>query len=101
MLKDRRGGLSPEWSLIPYNNSLIAYRYSFLSDRANVEKYAPDDTTKQLLLRATWIGNDYAHYETKHEEINLNDLKSLINLSVEAIEKDIKVKNYIANIEHK
>ena len=42
-----------------------------------VEKYAPDDTTKQLLLRATWIGNDYAHYETKHEEINLNDLKTL------------------------
>ncbi len=41
-LKDRRGGLSPEWSLIPYNNTLIAYRYSFLSDKSNVEKYAPE-----------------------------------------------------------
>lgn len=66
-----------------------------------VEKYAPDDATKQLLLRATWIGNDFAHYESKHEEIDLNDLKSLIELSVDAIEKYIKVKNYIANIKHK
>ena len=65
-----------------------------------VEKYAPNDVTKQLLLRATWIGNDFAHYETKHEEIDLNDLKSLIELSVDAIEKDIKVKKYIANIEY-
>lgn len=40
LLKERRGGLSPEWSLIPYNNSLIAYRYDFLSVKANVEKYA-------------------------------------------------------------
>lgn len=66
-----------------------------------VEKYAPDDKTKELLLRATWIGNDFAHYETKHEEIDLNDLKKLISLSVDAIEKDIKIKNYIANIKHK
>ncbi|MCI5746197.1 MAG: DUF4145 domain-containing protein [Erysipelotrichaceae bacterium] len=66
-----------------------------------VEKYAPNEATKELLLRATWIGNDFAHYETKHEEINLNDLKNLIDLSVDAIEKNIKIKNYIANIEHK
>lgn len=65
-----------------------------------VGEYAPNDVTKQLLLRATWIGNDFAHYETKHEEIDLNDLKSLIELSVDAIEKDIKVKKYIANIEY-
>ncbi len=63
-----------------------------------VKKYIKDVETKELLLRATWIGNDFAHYENKHAEIDLAGLKELINLSMQEIETDIKKKNYIANI---
>ena len=51
-----------------------------------------------LIPGATWIGNDYAHYESKHIDIDLVDLKQLIELSVREIESEIKKKNYIAKI---
>lgn len=63
-----------------------------------VKKYIKDDETKDLLLRATWIGNDFAHYENKHTDIDLHDLKQLIDLSMGEIESEIKKKNYIAKI---
>ena len=66
-----------------------------------VEKYSPDDETKQLLLRTSWIGNDYTHYNNKHEDVTLEDLKQLIMLSVNDIESFIKKKNYIVKIEKK
>lgn len=66
-----------------------------------VEYYSPDEETKQLLLRASWIGNDFAHYSNKHEKITVEDLKNLILLSVESIDSYIKKKNYISKIEKK
>ena len=66
-----------------------------------VEKYSPDEDTKQLLLRASWIGNDFAHYTNKHDEITIEDLKQLILLSVESIDSYIKRKNYINKIDKK
>lgn len=63
-----------------------------------VKKYIKDDETKKLLFRTTWIGNDFAHYENKHTEIDLDGLKELIDLSIQEIETDIKKKNYIAKI---
>ena len=66
-----------------------------------VENYSPDEETKELLLRASWIGNDFAHYSKKHEEITIEDLKQLINLSVDSMENYIKKQNYIMNISKK
>ena len=63
-----------------------------------VKNYIKDVETRDLLLRATWIGNDYAHYENKHTDIDLVDLKQLIELSMREIESEIKKKNYIAKI---
>lgn len=67
-----------------------------LSDCVN--KYVKNNETKDLLLRTTWIGNDFAHYEKKHADIDLHDLKQLIDLSMGEIESEIKRKNYIAKI---
>lgn len=53
------------------------------------------------MLRANWIGNDFSHYESKHAEIDINDLKQLILLSVDSIVADIKKRNYISKIEKK
>ena len=66
-----------------------------------VNKYFPDGEIKELITRATWIGNDFAHYETKHSDINLEDLKQLILLSVSRIDESLKIKKYIENVERK
>lgn len=63
-----------------------------------VKKYVKDEETKDLLLRATWIGNDFAHYENKHIDMNIADLKQLIELSMREIESEIKKKKYISKI---
>lgn len=48
LLIGKRNGPSPEWSLIPYNSKLIAYRFNFLSDKSNVEKYIPEFAGMQV-----------------------------------------------------
>lgn len=66
-----------------------------------INNYFPDGEIKELLSRATWIGNDFAHYEAKHSDINLEDLKQLILLSVSKIDESIKTKKYIEKIQRK
>lgn len=63
-----------------------------------VENYSPDEDTKGILSRATWLGNDFAHYENKHEDFSVSDLKNLIELSCSAISSCIKKKKYINQI---
>lgn len=46
-----------------------------------VKKIVKDEETKNLLLHAAWIANDYAHYENNHPTINIDNLKKLIELS--------------------
>lgn len=66
-----------------------------------VNTYFPDGEIKQLLTRATWIGNDFSHYETKHCDINLEDLKQLVLLSASRIDEAIKTKHFIEKIKNK
>ena len=40
-----------------------------------VNEYSPDEETKELLTRTAWLGNDFTHYENKHEDFNVSDLK--------------------------
>lgn len=63
-----------------------------------IEDYFPDNESKELLIRTNWIGNDFAHYQSKHEDIDINDLKQLIMLSVQIIVADVKKKDYISKI---
>lgn len=66
-----------------------------------VNTYFPNGKIKELITRATWIGNDFAHYETKHSDINLEDLKQLILLSASRIDESLKIKKYIEKVERK
>ena len=66
-----------------------------------VEKYISDGEMKELLLRASWIGNDFAHYESKHSDVSIGDLKNLILLAADSITNCIKKKQYIQNIKKK
>lgn len=38
----------------------------------------PDDRIKVTAERSAWLGNDYAHYVSKHPDRDLNDLKNLV-----------------------
>lgn len=58
-----------------------------------------DTDIKDITKRAAWLGNDYAHYESKHPDMNVDDLKSIIDICASKIEFKIKEDNYIKNIE--
>jgi len=66
-----------------------------------INNYFPNGSTKDILERTTWIGNDFAHYKDKHPEYSIEDLKKLISFSVLAIETEIETCSYIQNIERK
>ncbi|WP_026702871.1 DUF4145 domain-containing protein [Salibacterium aidingense] len=50
---------------------------------------------KEIAKRATWIGNDEAHYIRKWEDKDVNDLKKLIEVTVYFIAMDISSKKYL------
>ncbi|MGE5474948.1 MAG: hypothetical protein ACM3UU_12090 [Ignavibacteriales bacterium] len=47
-----------------------------------IKKYVKDEKIKFLAERATWLGNDYAHYTQKWEDKDIDDLKRLIKTSL-------------------
>jgi hypothetical protein len=50
---------------------------------------------KEIAKRATWIGNDEAHYTRKWEDKDVSDLKKLIEVTVYFIAMDIAAKKYL------
>jgi hypothetical protein len=53
-----------------------------------ISDYVSDEKVKQVSARAVWLGNDETHYERKWEDKDLNDLKTLIRLTLHWIEMD-------------
>jgi len=66
-----------------------------------IKDYVIDERIKQVAGRAVWLGNDETHYERKWEDKDVNDLKSLIELTVYWIESEIKYKNVIKDMPYK
>ena len=56
---------------------------------------------KDLLQRATWLGNDLTHYLRYHDNFDINDLKELVNLVMDEIHSIEQKRHYIANIQNK
>ena len=54
---------------------------------------------KDILERATWLGNDQSHYNKLFEEFNINHLKELIDLIMVELDREFKKRHYIENIE--
>lgn len=63
-----------------------------------INNYFPNGSVKELLNSTSWIGNDFAHYNHTHPDIELEDLKELIKLSVLKIEEELKIKKYVTKI---
>jgi hypothetical protein len=54
---------------------------------------------KDILERATWLGNDQSHYNKLFDDYNLDDLKELIGLIMVELDRQFKMAHYIQNIQ--
>ena len=60
-----------------------------------------DGDLKEILERATWLGNDQAHYNRLFEEFEINVLKELIDLIMVELDRQYKKAHYIELIKSK
>ncbi len=60
-----------------------------------------ENDLKELLKRATWLGNDMTHYLQYHDYFDINDLKELIKLVMDEIHSIEQKRHYIENIQSK
>lgn len=64
----------------------------------NITDYFAGDL-KDILERATWLGNDQSHYNKLFDDYNLEDLKELIGLIMVELDRQFKMAHYIQNIQ--
>ena len=60
-----------------------------------------DGDLKDILERATWLGNDQSHYNQLFEEYDVDVLKELIDLIMVELDRQFKMEHYIKNIQSK
>lgn len=58
-----------------------------------------DGDLKEILERATWLGNDQAHYNKLFEEYDIGILKELIDLIMVELDRQYKKRHYIETIQ--
>lgn len=64
-----------------------------------IEQYVTDEKVKFLASRATWLGNDYAHYIRKWEDKDITDLKRLIKTTLYWISAEKELEYYQREME--
>jgi hypothetical protein len=64
-----------------------------------IQEKISDITIKNVAERTAWLGNDETHYQRKWKEMDLGDLKELIDLTVYFIQSQLKADNYILMME--
>ncbi len=60
-----------------------------------INNYVSEARIKECAKRAVWLGNDETHYIKKWEDKDLNDLKTLVRLTVIWIESSLLTKQYM------
>ncbi|MBW7914182.1 MAG: DUF4145 domain-containing protein [Taibaiella sp.] len=60
-----------------------------------IKESVDNKNLKTVAERATWLGNDEAHYIRRWVDKDITDLKRLIDLSVHWIEMEIETKKYL------
>ena|SRR2546425_5356213 len=66
-----------------------------------IEEYIANEQIKTVAKRATWLGNDEAHYLRVWEGKDLQDLKKLIDLTVHWIEMEQLTKEAVKDMPEK
>jgi hypothetical protein len=88
--------LVKDWAIQTYPNEKEVILGKWLS--GVIHDYFSGDL-KEILERATWLGNDQTHYNKLFEEYNISHLKELISLIMVELDREFKKKHYIENIE--
>jgi len=60
-----------------------------------IKNYISDENIKACAKRAVWLGNDETHYIKKWEDRDIQDLKRLVQLTVNWIDSEQTTKQYI------
>jgi len=63
-----------------------------------IKEYVTNENVKTTAERAAWIGNDETHYARKWEDKDLEDLKTLIQLTVHWIEMEVMTKKVLEDM---
>ena len=56
-----------------------------------IDEFIDNKKIKTLARASAWIGNDETHYQRKHENYDVNHLKSFIQATVSTIDSDLEV----------
>ena len=77
-------------------NKKVATRETIEKTRLGdcIENYIKDKRIKTCAKRAAWLGNDETHYIRKWGDKDLEDLKTLIQLTVNWIHNELLTKKY-------
>jgi hypothetical protein len=65
-----------------------------------IKEFVTDLKVKSVASRAVWLGNDETHYVRKWEGKNLEDLKSLIRLTLHWLEMEAETKRFEEEMPH-
>jgi hypothetical protein len=63
-----------------------------------VNQYIPDSRVQAVARRALWLGNDETHYLRKWDDRDMNDLITLIKLTIEWIDIERQSAAYIEDM---
>lgn len=63
-----------------------------------IKEYYESDL-KEILERATWLGNDQSHYKKLFEEYDIEVLKELISFIAVELDRQYKMNHYINSIQ--
>lgn len=88
--------LVKDWAIQANPGEKDAIEKSWLG--AVITNYYKGDL-KEILERATWLGNDQAHYNKLFEEYDLDVLKELIELNMVELDREYKKAHYIETIQ--
>jgi len=90
--------LVKDWAIKSNPKDFEKINESWLS--AVIKKYYKGDL-KDILERATWLGNDQSHYNKLFDEYDIDDLKELIALIMVELDRQYKLNHYITTIQKK
>jgi hypothetical protein len=88
--------LVKDWAILCRPEDKDKIKNSWLG--AVINDYYTGDL-KEILERATWLGNDQAHYNQLFEEYDLDVLKELIELILVELDRQYKKNHYIETIQ--
>jgi hypothetical protein len=68
---------------------------------AVIKEFVSDQNIKTCAERASWLGNDETHYEKRWDTHDVNDLHTLLRLTMNWIQSEALTKKYLKEMQEK